>query len=72
MSRSKRWDRSEEFLTAWQFAELLNVCEESVYRAHQRGQIQAVRIGRSIRFPTSQLICRHGGEEGEPEKSQRD
>ncbi len=55
MSRKKKWDRSNKFLTAWQFAELLNVCEESVYRAHQRGDLEAVRVGRSIRFPVSQL-----------------
>ncbi len=55
MSRKKQWDRSPKFLTAWQFAELLNVCEESVYRAHQRGDLEAVRVGRSIRFPVSQL-----------------
>ncbi len=55
MSRRKQWDRSPKFLTAWEFAELLNVCEESVYRAHQRGDLEAVRVGRSIRFPVSQL-----------------
>ncbi len=55
MSRAKEWDRSETFLTAWQLAETLNVCEESVYRALARGELEAVRVGRSIRFPVSQL-----------------
>ncbi len=64
MSRKKQWDRSPKFLTAWQFAELLNVCEESVYRAHQRGDLEAVRVGRSIRFPVSQLRCRGGTLQG--------
>ena len=72
MSRSKQWDRSDEFLTAWQFAELLNLCEESIYRAHRRGQLEAVRVGRSIRFPTSQLVCRHESDDGEREKSHQD
>ena len=70
MSRSKQWDRSHEYLTAWELAELLNLCEETVYRAHQRGDLEAVRVGRSIRFPRAQLACRHGGEDSEREKFQ--
>ena len=55
MSRKKLWDRSPKFLTAWEFAELLNVCEESIYRAHRRGDLEAFSVGRSLRFPISQL-----------------
>ena len=55
MSRKKQWDRSPEFLTAWQLAELLNVCEETIYRAIRRGELDVVRVGHSIRLPTSQF-----------------
>ncbi len=55
MSRKKQWQKSPEFLTAWQLAELLNICEESVYRAIRRGELDVVRVGRSIRVPRDQL-----------------
>ena len=37
------------------FGELLDLNRESVYRAISRGELQAVRVGRAIRLPRSQL-----------------
>ena len=68
MSRAKQWDRSAEFLTAWQMAKALNLCEESIYRAYRKGNLEAVRIGRSLRFPTGQIARGGRGKKarGEP------
>ena len=55
MSRKKQWVRSNKFLTAWQFAELLNVCEESVYRMLARRELEGIKLGRAWRLPVSQL-----------------
>jgi hypothetical protein len=45
MSRKKQWDRSEEFLTCWQTAQLLNCCEEHVFRLLKRNGIHGIRVG---------------------------
>ena len=34
---------------------MLNINRESVYRAIARGDLQAIRVGRSIRLPRAQL-----------------
>ena len=44
-----------EFLSPRAFAELLDLNRESVYRALARSELQAVRVGRSIRLPRAQL-----------------
>lgn len=46
---------SGEFLDARTFGELVDLSRESIYRAIERGDLQAVRIGRAIRLPRSQL-----------------
>ncbi len=55
MSRKKQWDQSPEYLTAWESEKLLNLCEETVYRAIRRGELDVVRVGHSIRLPMSQF-----------------
>ena len=37
------------------FAAALDICEETVYRLVSRGQLEAVRVGRLLRLPASQL-----------------
>ena len=48
-------DTPLEFRTVQQAAEALQVAPASVYRAVRRGDLAAVRIGRAIRIPTSEL-----------------
>ena len=55
MARKKQWDRSEEFLTCWQTARLLNCCEEHIFRSLKRGAIRGIRIGRIWRIPRAQF-----------------
>ena len=52
---SERKTSSGEFLDPRAFGELLDLNRESVYRAISRGELQAVRVGRAIRLPRSQL-----------------
>jgi len=52
---SERKTANGTYLDARAFGELLDLNRESVYRAIARGDLQAVRIGRSIRLPRSQL-----------------
>ncbi len=52
---SERKVSSGEFLSPRAFAELLDLNRESVYRALARSELQAVRVGRSIRLPRAQL-----------------
>jgi excisionase family DNA binding protein len=52
---SERKSATGEFLDARAFGELLNLNRESVYRAIARGDLRAVRVGRSIRLPRAQL-----------------
>lgn len=42
-------------LTVAEVAELLDVTEDALYRAVQRGEIPAIRIGRIWRIPTARL-----------------
>ena len=44
-----------EFRTVQQAAETLQVAPASIYRAVRRGDLAAVRIGRAIRIPVSEL-----------------
>ena len=55
MSRRKQWSASPEFLTPWQFAELVNVAEETVYRLLAAQQLRGIKLGRAWRLPVSQL-----------------
>jgi excisionase family DNA binding protein len=52
---SQRKTATGEFLDPRAFGELLDLNRESVYRAIARGDLQAVRVGRSIRLPRAQL-----------------
>ena len=52
---SERKTSSGEYLDPRAFGELLDLNRESIYRAISRGELQAVRVGRSIRLPRSQL-----------------
>ncbi len=44
-----------EFLDPKSFGQLVDIHRESVYRAIARGDLQAIRVGRSIRLPRAQL-----------------
>jgi excisionase family DNA binding protein len=55
LKMSERKTATGEFLDARAFGELLDLNRESVYRAIARGELQAVRVGRSIRLPRAQL-----------------
>ena len=55
MSRRKEWTESTKFLTPWQFARLLNICEATVYRKLATQDLLGVKVGRSWRLPVSQL-----------------
>jgi excisionase family DNA binding protein len=52
---SERKTATGEYLDPRAFGELLDLNRESVYRAIARGDLQAVRVGRSIRLPRAQL-----------------
>jgi len=52
---SERKSSSGAYLDARAFGELLDLNRESVYRAIARGDLRAVRVGRSIRLPIAQL-----------------
>ena len=56
----KKTGEGTEYLSPWEFGELLNLNRESIYRALARGELEAVRVGRSIRLPRNQLTCRDG------------
>ena len=45
-----------DYLDPRSFGALLDLNRESIYRAIARGELQAVRIGRAIRLPVSQLL----------------
>ena len=51
----KKAEPTGEYLDARAFGELIDLSRESVYRAVARGDLQAVRVGRSIRLPRAQL-----------------
>ena len=51
----KKTEPTGDYLDARSFGELLDLNRESIYRAVARGDLQAVKIGRSIRLPRSQL-----------------
>jgi excisionase family DNA binding protein len=52
---SERKTATGEFVTARIMGAMLNINRESVYRAIARGELQAIRVGRSIRLPRAQL-----------------
>jgi excisionase family DNA binding protein len=49
-------DRLPEVLTVREAAAILRVGRNQLYQAVERGQLQAVRIGRSIRIPKQALL----------------
>ena len=54
MSRRKG-EPTGDYLSPRRVAEILDLCEESIYRLINRGELDAVRIGRSIRLLGSQI-----------------
>ena len=52
---SERKSSSGEYVSARTMGAMLNINRESVYRAIARGELQAIRVGRSIRLPRAQL-----------------
>ena len=52
---SERKTSTGEYLNARAFAALLDMNRESIYRAVSRGDLVAVRVGRTLRLPRSQL-----------------
>lgn len=66
MSRKKDWTRSKHFLTPLQTAQLLNVCEDSVYRGLAKKELIGIKMGRAWRLPASQFrthrILANGGD----------
>ena len=52
---SERKTATGEYLDARTMGAMLNINRESVYRAIARGDLQAIRVGRSIRLPRAQL-----------------
>lgn len=52
---SERKSATGEYLDARTMGAMLNINRESVYRAIARGELQAIRVGRSIRLPRAQL-----------------
>lgn len=63
MSQRKKLPTGD-YLDPLSFAELLDLHRESIYRAIARGELQALRVGRAIRLPRSQLdsLLRRGDE----------
>ena len=54
MSRKKETPTGE-YLSPLQFAETLDLCQETIYRLIARGELAAVRVGRRLRLPRNQL-----------------
>ena len=52
---SERKTATGEYLDPRTMGAMLNINRESVYRAIARGELQAIRVGRSIRLPRAQL-----------------
>lgn len=55
MSRKKTWDRSKHFLTPLQAAELLNTCQDTIYRGLAKKELIGIKLGRAWRLPASQF-----------------
>ena len=54
MSR-KKGIPTGEYVSPLEFAETLDLCQETVYRLIARGELAAVRVGRRLRLPRNQL-----------------
>ena len=67
----KKAEPTGEYLDARAFVELLDLSRESVYRAVARGDLQAVRVGRSLRLPRAQLDLLLAGGERDGHASER-
>jgi excisionase family DNA binding protein len=52
---SQKKTATGEYLDPRTMGAMLNINRESVYRAIARGELQAIRVGRSIRLPRAQL-----------------
>lgn len=47
---------NKELLTVNETAELLGVCEKTIYKLIKNGTIFALKVGKSLRVPKSRLI----------------
>ncbi len=47
--------RKPEFLTSQQLADILNVTRQTIHNWHKQGKIKALRIGRSLAIPFSEV-----------------
>ena len=66
---SQKKTATGEFLDPRAFGELLDLNRESIYKAISRGELQAVRVGRAIRLPRSQLDHLAAGRTGDRRSS---
>ncbi len=58
-----------EFYTPEQLAELLQVSKPAIYKWAQEGRIKAVRIGRTVRIPASEVErLLRGGDKADEEQ----
>ena len=63
MSRPKEYCERPEFLSPRQFAKLVGICEESVYRLLSRRELRGIKFGRAWRLPVSQLYGERGADD---------
>jgi excisionase family DNA binding protein len=57
-----------EFYTPEQLAELLQVSKPAIYKWAQEGRIKAVRIGRTVRIPATEVERLVRGSDKPPEE----
>ena len=62
VSRRKEYCERPEFLSPRQFAKLVGICEESVYRLLSRRELRGIKFGRAWRLPVNQLLGVPGAE----------
>jgi len=63
VSRPKEHCKQQRFLGPRQFAKLVGVCEETVYRLLARQELEGIKFGRAWRLPVQQLYGERGTEE---------
>jgi excisionase family DNA binding protein len=61
-----------EFYTPEQLAELLQVSKPAIYKWAQEGRIKAVRIGRTVRIPATEVERLLRGSDKPPEEAAED
>lgn len=48
--------RMPELLTVTEVAEVLRICKMTIYRAAKEGELDSIRVGRSIRVPREAVV----------------